>query len=88
MEEMLSLVKSLDPSINLICHDNDELYTDSGFVNDTYAGTKLWDIHPHSQFYVDSKIEERILENYESKCLVISVWEPIIFLNPSNFMIK
>ena len=62
MEEMLSLIKSLDPSIHLICHDNDELYTDSGFVKDSYAGTKLWDIHPHSQFYVDSKIEERILE--------------------------
>lgn len=61
IEELQKRLGDLDQKISFILHDDKELYTDTGFVKDIYAGPKKWDYHPHEFFYKDSKVESKLI---------------------------
>jgi hypothetical protein len=59
-EVFKELFEHLFSRVTFLCHENEELYSRSGFIHDKYASTLKWDIHPHSNFYIDSGIENRL----------------------------
>ena len=61
IEELQKLLDNLDQQISFIFHDDKELYADTGFVKDTYAGPLKWDMHPHKLFYKESKVEGKLI---------------------------
>jgi len=61
MGELQKLLDKLDQKVSFIFHDDEDLYSKTGFVKDIYAAPLRWDIHPHKQFYIDSKVEEKVI---------------------------
>ena len=59
--ELQKIMDDLDQQVSFIFHDDKALYSDTGFVKDIYAGPVKWDIHPHKNFYKDSKVESKLI---------------------------
>ena len=60
--KFIKITKDLIPNVKLIFHENITTNSKTGFLKDKYANSsKIWDIHPLKDFYIDSGAYGKLL---------------------------